>query len=275
MGTACITPKAPGATFVRPERLDCRPRALSRAIDGTGWSAPRPPAVEQAHRPGLVQFARSSGGPATGTTCDPNEVGRRCLTYIPFGRDAMSFAYYARGTRRRPGDDHLTAAQLTHDLLDARAAPHRRRRTSSAARSRPSSGTYQFWRDKLGLTDTQINDATQVCTPAHRTTPGERRQRPEGPGRQHAGTGQRPGRHRLLGRRTSSPRPTASARTSSRPRTARSSSARSMPSACPTPAVGTGPLSPERRRSTPTPPSAGTSTTSCPRPWPPGPATTT
>ncbi|MGH9274271.1 MAG: hypothetical protein ACRDZU_06465, partial [Acidimicrobiales bacterium] len=87
-GTACVTPRAPGASFDRPNGSTRGREALSRAYQSgsPGWdraeiactSAPK-------NVSGLIDYARSSSGVTT-TTGD--------LTYIPFGRDALGFAYY-------------------------------------------------------------------------------------------------------------------------------------------------------------------------------------
>ena len=129
----CITPKAPGATFLRPNGSTNGRKALSRAIDGTGWGNGTDCGGNKAVT-GLVQFARSSAGPS-GSGTD--------LTYIPFGRDGMSFGYYAAGVGSPVTT--LTSAQLT-SLFTDRPADDQRRRTSclarsSSARAPTSSGT--------------------------------------------------------------------------------------------------------------------------------------
>lgn len=103
LGTDCITPGLGAPSVDRPNGSTNGRKALSRAFDGTGWGKPTASGGlcgGTKDVSGLLEFARSSSG-ASGTT------GK--LTYIPFGRDALSFAYY-----RAAGSPvtELTRAQL-------------------------------------------------------------------------------------------------------------------------------------------------------------------
>ena len=156
----CITPKAPGATVDRPNGSSAGRRALSRAIDGGLFGTAAACANKAVS--GLFQFARSSAGPNPGTTCDPGVT--TCLTYVPFGRDAMTFGYYARGTAVGNETTNLTPAQL--NTIFSSPGPHNFGGADIYGCSiQTSSGTYQFWRDAVGVTDAQMEAATQVCTP--------------------------------------------------------------------------------------------------------------
>jgi ABC-type phosphate transport system substrate-binding protein len=150
IGSSCITPKAPGATFTRPNGSSAGRRALSRAIDGTSYDSA---SCGGGTKPvsGLVQFARSSAGPS-GAGTD--------LTYLPFGRDGMSFAYY-----RSSGAPvtSLTSAQLT-SLFST--GPQ----TIGGVEIVPcgiqtGSGTFQFWNTALGVTATEAT-GTSTCNNA-------------------------------------------------------------------------------------------------------------
>ena len=145
----CITPKAPGATFDRPNGSTNGRRALSRAIDGGLWGASGPCGTSGKVVSGLVDFARSSAGPS-GTGTD--------LTYIPFGRDAMSFAYSANGVAPVTT---LSSAQLNTLYT---VGPQ----TISGVEIVPclpqtGSGTYQFWLTAVGATANQAGAATAAC----------------------------------------------------------------------------------------------------------------
>lgn len=101
-GTACITPKTAGVSVNRPAGSSAGRRMLSRAIDGGNWgnascgaSATGKPVA------GLIQFARSSA-PPSGVGTD--------LTYVPTGRDGLTFGYYRSGGG---AVTTLTRAQLT------------------------------------------------------------------------------------------------------------------------------------------------------------------
>ena len=146
---ACITPKVGGPTFARPNGSSAGRKALSRAQDGTKYGSVACGGVQDVA--GLVDFARSSAGPASG------DVGT-ALTYVPFGRDGMSFAYYrAAGTPVTS----LTRAQLT-TLFTTGA------QTVGGVRILPcgiqtNSGTYAFWNLVTTASSTTENTATTEC----------------------------------------------------------------------------------------------------------------
>ena len=146
---ACITPKVGGPTFARPQGSSAGRRALSRAQDGTKYGSVACGGVQDVA--GLVDFARSSAGPASG------DVGT-VLTYVPFGRDAVSFGYY-----RAAGSPvtSLTRAQLT-TLFTTGV------QTINGVRILPcgiqtSSGTYSFWQLVTTATALQEAAATLEC----------------------------------------------------------------------------------------------------------------
>jgi hypothetical protein len=90
-GDQCITPLIKSATVYRPNGSSSGVRALSRAIDGaTTWGNGQVACPSTGKSvAGLFDIARSSGsGSGTGTA----------LTYVPFTRGALSFAYYFAGT---------------------------------------------------------------------------------------------------------------------------------------------------------------------------------
>ena len=134
-------------------------------------------------------------GPAAG------DIGT-ALTYIPFGRDGVSFAAY-----RAAGAPvtSLTRAQTSPALFTT--GPQ----VIGGVRIVPcgiqvGSGTYSFWNTVTTATAAQENTATTECNNllarARWSCRGERRRRPEGPRRRAGRTGQpheRPGDHRLLG----------------------------------------------------------------------------
>lgn len=153
IGTACVTPKAPGATMNRPNGSSAGRRALSRAIDGTGWGNTSCGAGSKAVS-GLVDYARSSAGPTSGDTGTD-------LTYIPFGRDALSFAYYRSSGAPVTA---LTRAQITSLFTTGT-------QTIGGVEIVPcgiqtGSGTYQFWNTVTTATATQENTATTTCNSA-------------------------------------------------------------------------------------------------------------
>lgn len=156
IGTStCITPKAPGATFLRPNGSSNGRRALSRAIDGAAWPTATPDCGGPKVVSGLVDFARSSAGPSSAGTE---------LTYVPFGRDGLGFAYYKSDAATVPPVTTLTSAQLT-SLFST--GPQ----TIGGVEIVPcgiqtGSGTYQSWNTALGINQATETTGTTTCTNA-------------------------------------------------------------------------------------------------------------
>lgn len=150
---ACITVKPGAPTIDRPNGSGAGRRALSRAIDGTGYGNT---AVGFAcggvnNVSGLLQFARSSAGPAAGDT-------GTALTYVPFGRDAVSFAAYrANGV----AVTSLTRAQLTTLFTTGPAVIGGVRIVPCGIQL--GSGTKTFWDGVTTATAAQEATATTEC----------------------------------------------------------------------------------------------------------------
>lgn len=153
-GGLCVTPKAPGATISRPRGSTAGRRALSRAVEGTNYGNSSCGASSKPVS-GLVDFARSSVGPAAGDTGTD-------LTYLPFARDGLSFAYYADGVAAPV--TALTRAQLTSLFT---AGPQ----TINGVNIIPcgiqtSSGIYSSWNAATTGTGAQEATATATCNAA-------------------------------------------------------------------------------------------------------------
>lgn len=150
-GGACITPTAPGATFVRPNGSGAGRKTLSRAIDGNPWGTSGDACGGPKTVTGLVQVARSSSvGTTSGTA----------LTYIPFARDGISYAGYAVGGATAVTS--LTRAQLTSIY----SAANGNGTVIGSTRVVPcgiqtGSGTYAFWNTVTNGTDEATS--TSVC----------------------------------------------------------------------------------------------------------------
>ena len=150
----CIAAKLKAPTTYRPNGSSEGRRALSRAIDGTVYG----PVAECGGSKvvtGLFDFARSSSGPSSGDT-------GTALTYIPFGRDALSFAYYADGVVTPV--TALTKAQLTTLFT---TGPQ----TIDGVEVVPcgiqlGSGTYSSWNGMTNATAAQEAAATATCEAA-------------------------------------------------------------------------------------------------------------
>jgi hypothetical protein len=149
--TSCITPRAPGATFSRPNGSTGGRRALSRAVDGGNFGTATCGGAKPVS--GLVDFARSSAvGTTTGTA----------LTYIPFARDALSYVYKTTGTAVALPD--MTRAELTSVYTASVGTGTNIRGTNVVPCGiNTSSGTYAFWLTAVGATASQENTATAHC----------------------------------------------------------------------------------------------------------------
>ncbi len=147
----CITPKVKAPTIYRSNGSSEGRRALSRAIDGTGYG-PADQCGGTKDVAGLIDFARSSSGPSGGDTGTD-------LTYVPFGRDGVSFAYYRASGGAAVTE--LTRAQLTSLFT---TGPQ----TIGGVRIVPcgiqtGSGTYSFWNSVTTASSTAENTATTEC----------------------------------------------------------------------------------------------------------------
>lgn len=165
LGDACITPKVKAATIYRSNGSSEGRRALSRGIQGaqyggnvvvgssnktvstsgTGAECASPGRSTS----GIVDLARSSSGPS-GTT--------GALTYIPFGKDAVTFAYY------KPSGSAVTALNSSQLQTLFQTGPT----TIGTTRYVPigiqsGSGTWSFWRDKVS----NGNTATEQTATAY------------------------------------------------------------------------------------------------------------
>ena len=147
----CIITKTGGPSFDRPNGSSAGRRALSRSIDGTGFGNTGVCSPSPVNTAGQLQFARSSAGPSSGDT-------GTTLTYVPFGRDAMSFASY-----RADGGavTELTPAQIQSLFTNGR-------QTINGVSVLPcgiqlGSGTYQFWLGAAGVSAAQEATATTEC----------------------------------------------------------------------------------------------------------------
>lgn len=147
---SCITAKVGSPTILRPNGSTNGRRALSRAFGGGLWGNA---ACGNRVMSGLVDFARSSAGPATAGTA---------LTYIPFGRDALSYGYVAPAGGLTPVTD-LSSAEISAlfstgpDLIDGVVL--------IPCGIQTGSGTHQSWLTSIGVSDT----GTALC---NSLTPG-------------------------------------------------------------------------------------------------------
>ncbi|MCU1392685.1 MAG: hypothetical protein JWM34_1113 [Ilumatobacteraceae bacterium] len=170
VASMCINTKNNGPLFTRPNGSGAGFHALSDAFNGVGWTGAsytdssnvlHSCASTLTQLGGQIDFARSSSGPGADTA-------NHGATYVPFARDAVSFAFY------RPDGgttvDTLSAAQL-HTLY-----------TSAGTASvdlgvgvnfipcalQSGSGTWKFFNgngaaSQANFTDTQGATAASLC----------------------------------------------------------------------------------------------------------------
>ncbi|GAC1594005.1 MAG: hypothetical protein NVS3B21_15600 [Acidimicrobiales bacterium] len=157
--TVCISPKAPGASFNRPNGSGSGKAALSRAIDGGNYGD----ATHCGAKPvsGLIDMARSSSGPAAGDTATD-------LTYVPIGRDGVSYAYYTTGTATAVTD--LTKAELTQIYTSSGTGVDIVRGTVTThvipCEIQSGSGTRKFFEGAVAASATQDDTASTTCNNA-------------------------------------------------------------------------------------------------------------
>lgn len=147
----CITTKIGGPSFYRPNGSGAGRKALNASSGlGGGWTGAGGCGT-LTDISGQVDFARSS---SISSTTGTDEV------FIPFGRDAVSFAAY------KPGGGAvttLTKAQLQAIYQSTTAS----RQVIGGVTMIPcgiqtSSGTFSFWNSALGVAATE-NAATDQC----------------------------------------------------------------------------------------------------------------
>jgi hypothetical protein len=163
--SVCIKATTPGGPAIyRPNGSGSGMNALSRANDGVAWgvgtTGNSAASCQSVDVSGLIDFGRSSsGGSGTGTD----------LTYIPFAKDAVSFAWYSKnGTvGANTAFDTLSQAELntiftgsgsgtdiTHSAVTVHITP---------CGIQAGSGTFNFWNTVTGATTTQEGTATTLC----------------------------------------------------------------------------------------------------------------
>ena len=161
----CITTKLGGPTFDRPNGSGSGQKALSRNIDGTKWGTAACGGLVDVS--GQVDFGRSSSGPSVTTTSE--------LTFIPFGRDGVSFAYYSKtGTPVTT----LTRAQLTSLYTTGPQVIGGIRVVPCGIQN--GSGTFKFWNSVTTATTAQEITATAECNALVTNTLGGRLEENDG-----------------------------------------------------------------------------------------------
>jgi len=158
----CIATKLGSPLILRPNGSTEGQKVLSRQAGGVWYSGL---SITQAitdagcnnsrNIAGLVDFARSSSGPRNASGTD--------LTFLPFGKDAMTFAVSKPNTGAgfAPEVDSLTKAELlslyTNGVLIKGAT------VIIPCGIQSGSGTKSSWESKVGMSSTLENTGTTWC----------------------------------------------------------------------------------------------------------------
>ncbi|NQX36544.1 hypothetical protein [Herbiconiux sp. VKM Ac-2851] len=139
-GTAAIQTKPNGPYFGRPAGSGAGVNALRASINGTNYSGNT--AVPARAVTGQIDIARSSSGPGA------NASNSGKLAYVPFARDAVSYAY--KGDSAVLGS--LTAADLKA-IYESNTPVVRDGVTITALIPQSGSGTRNFFLGQIGVTN--------------------------------------------------------------------------------------------------------------------------
>lgn len=157
-GSPTIQTKSGGKYFGRPSGSGDGVKALSRSIDGNSYTN-----VNGVATPSIfnqVDIARSSSGPSLTAT---NTSG--VLAYIPFGRDAVTYAF--NGTAATIGG--ISLAQLTQIYTCSAGANVINGVTVQPLLPQLGSGTRKFFLGAIGVPD---NSALISCVTNSGANPG-------------------------------------------------------------------------------------------------------
>lgn len=158
IGSATIQVTSGGPTFNRPNGSTAGVQALSASVNNTGtrtW-----PASGGVSITGQIDFARSSSAPS-------GSFPGTDLTYIPFARDAVTYAVSAASDFPRdialgsPAQDSISPAPFTLRNIYRGAVTTYSDSEFNSVTIRPiipqqGSGTRSFWLTALGLTEASI-----------------------------------------------------------------------------------------------------------------------
>jgi hypothetical protein len=161
-GSLNIITKPYGPKFARPNGSGDGTKALSRSMDGLPWTtANTPGSVTAVTITGQVDIARSSAG------ATENATG--ALLYVPFGRDALGYAYGAAdgATPMAAGLDSMTKAQLLDFYSCAGATTAGSRVSLAGSQVMPiipqaGSGTYKDFLAKVGITAARAQTSVDI-----------------------------------------------------------------------------------------------------------------
>jgi len=150
-GNPCIITKPNGTRFGRPNGSTDGVRALSRSLDGAAYTSGSTTCPDNASRviTDQVDIARSSSSRTAVTTGE--------LLYVPFGRDAVAYAYHSASDAAGIGT--LSKAQMKSFFecsvrtLDGK--------TITPVIPQAGSGTRASWLTMIGATETSLSTVAE------------------------------------------------------------------------------------------------------------------
>jgi len=162
----CIATKLSSPLILRPNGSTEGQKVLSRQTGGVWYNGLSVTAAittagcnNSRNIAGMVDFARSSSGPKNASGTD--------LTFLPFGKDALTFAYSKPKTQTLDGGSYhdavssLTKAELaslyTNGVLDKGGT------ILIPCGIQTSSGTYSTWNSKVGINTATEGTGTTFC----------------------------------------------------------------------------------------------------------------
>ena len=151
---SCVATKTGAGAILRPNGSSAGRRILSQIGQGLGsWGSGS--SCGRKDPSGLIDFARSSSGPArVNNTADTGTD----LTYVPFARDALTFAYYSAD-----GTSSTDTTQANLDLIFTNGTGTIGTTPVIPCGIQTSSGTYASWNTLVGVIDTEMETGTALC----------------------------------------------------------------------------------------------------------------
>jgi ABC-type phosphate transport system substrate-binding protein len=149
-GSTWIQTKPAGPRFGRPNGSGDGVKALSRSIDGAPYTSGTPGGVANVVITNQVDVARSSSGP--GSFANPTGP----LLYIPFGRDALTYAHSSTNAAFDTIDQPTLKGLFDCTITTVGGVP------ATPVIPQSGSGTRADWLSKLGLTEATLGSCVKV-----------------------------------------------------------------------------------------------------------------
>lgn len=147
-GSTTIQPKTLGAIFGRPNGSGDGVKALSRSIDGAPYTSATPGSPLNVVITNQVDVARSSSGATV--------VANGPLRYIPFGRDALTYAHSGGSNTVFVNIDQATLKGLYECTITSIGGT-----AITPVVPQAGSGTRKDWMSKVGVTEASMIEVSE------------------------------------------------------------------------------------------------------------------